>query len=123
VPPGEAIGFPCLAEVLGVGMPAFDPRHIQAIAPAKVSVAWARNTIRQRLQHNSQRIEPNRVRNRSMGMEDIEMIDFELWLISMIRAICRRERIRLPSIARADELLDERLSLQGSAWSWSTQVR
>ena len=36
VPPGEAIGFPCLAEVLGVGMPAFDPRHIQAIAPAKV---------------------------------------------------------------------------------------
>ena len=48
-----------------------------------------------------------------MGMEDIEMIDFELWLISMIRAICRRERIRLPSIARADELLDERLSLQG----------
>jgi hypothetical protein len=41
------------------------------------------------------------------------MIDFGLWLISMIRAICRRENIRLPNIARADELLDERLSLQG----------
>ena len=45
-------------------------------------------------------------------MQDTEMIDFELWLISMIRAICQREGVRLPSIARADELLDERLSLQ-----------
>jgi hypothetical protein len=45
-------------------------------------------------------------------MEMQEMIDFELWLISMIRAICQREGVRLPSIARADELLDERLSLQ-----------
>ena len=43
-------------------------------------------------------------------MQDTEMIDFELWLISMIRAICQREGVRLPSIARADELLDERLS-------------
>jgi hypothetical protein len=47
-----------------------------------------------------------------MEMQDTEMIDFELWLISMIRAICQREGVRLPSIARADELLDERLSLQ-----------
>ena len=45
-------------------------------------------------------------------MQDTEMIDFELWLISTIRAICQREGVRLPSIARADELLDERLSLQ-----------
>jgi len=45
-------------------------------------------------------------------MEMQEMIDFELWLISMIRAICQREGVRLPSIARADELLDERPSLQ-----------
>ena len=43
-------------------------------------------------------------------MQDTEMIDFELWLISTIRAICQREGVRLPSIARADELLDERLS-------------
>jgi hypothetical protein len=47
-----------------------------------------------------------------MEMQDTEMIDFELWLVSMIRAICHREGVRLPSIARADELLDERLSLQ-----------
>ena len=45
-------------------------------------------------------------------MQDTEMIDFELWLISTIRAICQREGVRLPNIARADELLDERLSLQ-----------
>lgn len=45
-------------------------------------------------------------------MQDTEMIDFELWLISTIRAICQREGVRLPDIARADELLDERLSLQ-----------
>lgn len=44
-------------------------------------------------------------------MHDIEMIDFELWVISMIRAACRRDSVRLPDIARADELLDERLSL------------
>jgi hypothetical protein len=47
-----------------------------------------------------------------MEMQDTEMIDFELWLISTIRAICQREGVRLPNIARADELLDERLSLQ-----------
>jgi hypothetical protein len=47
-----------------------------------------------------------------MEMQDTEMIDFELWLISTIRAICQREGVRLPDIARADELLDERLSLQ-----------
>ena len=45
-------------------------------------------------------------------MQDTEMIDFELWLISTIRAICQREGVRLPNIARADELLDERLALQ-----------
>jgi hypothetical protein len=44
-------------------------------------------------------------------MHDIEMIDFELWVISMIRAACRRDSVHLPNIARADELLDERLSL------------
>jgi hypothetical protein len=44
-------------------------------------------------------------------MQDLEMIDFELWVISMIRAECRRDSVRLPDIARADELLDERLSL------------
>lgn len=44
-------------------------------------------------------------------MHDIEMVDFELWVISMIRAACRRDGVRLPNIARADELLDERLSL------------
>jgi hypothetical protein len=44
-------------------------------------------------------------------MHDIEMIDFELWVISVIRAACRRDSVRLPNIARADELLDERLSL------------
>lgn len=44
-------------------------------------------------------------------VHDIEMIDFELWVISMIRAACRRDSVRLPDIARTDELLDERLSL------------
>ena len=44
-------------------------------------------------------------------MQDIEMIDFELWVISMIRAACRRDGVRLPNIARADELLDTRLTL------------
>jgi hypothetical protein len=47
-----------------------------------------------------------------MEMQDVEMIDFELWLVSTIRAICQREGVRLPNIARADELLDERLSLR-----------
>jgi hypothetical protein len=47
-----------------------------------------------------------------MEMQDNEMIDFELWLISTSRAICQRKGVRLPNIARADELLDERLSLQ-----------
>jgi len=55
---------------------------------------------------------PNPAVSEIVGMEMQEMIDFELWLISMIRAICQREGVRLPSIARADELLDERLSLQ-----------
>ncbi|MUL85792.1 MULTISPECIES: hypothetical protein [unclassified Mycolicibacterium] len=49
-------------------------------------------------------------------MHDIEMIDFELWVISMIRAMCRREGMRLPRIGRADELLDERLAV-GAYWN------
>jgi hypothetical protein len=49
-----------------------------------------------------------------MEMQDIEMIDFELWLIEKIRAICQREGVCLPNFARADELLDERLSLRSA---------
>ncbi|WP_317738193.1 hypothetical protein [Mycolicibacterium fortuitum] len=42
-------------------------------------------------------------------MRTIEEIDTELWLIAVVRAACRRDGEPLPSIARADELLDERL--------------
>jgi hypothetical protein len=56
---------------------------------------------------------PNRAGRETVrtDMQDLEMIDFELWVISMIRAECRRDSVRLPDIARADELLDERLAL------------
>jgi hypothetical protein len=50
--------------------------------------------------------------NVGTDMHDIEMIDFELWVISKIRAACRSNGRCLPNIGRADELLDERLSLQ-----------
>lgn len=42
-------------------------------------------------------------------MRTIEEIDTELWLMAVVRAACRRAGEPLPSIARADELLDERL--------------
>ena len=32
-----------------------------------------------------------------MEMQDTEMIDFELWLISMIRVICQREACAYPA--------------------------
>lgn len=43
------------------------------------------------------------------GVRTIGGIDTELWLIAVVRAACRRDGVRPPSIARADELLDERL--------------
>ncbi|MFN6550659.1 hypothetical protein ACP6C7_18820 [Mycolicibacterium septicum] len=36
------------------------------------------------------------------------MIDQELWLIAVVRSACRQDGAPMPSIRRADELLDER---------------
>jgi hypothetical protein len=52
--------------------------------------------------------EPNGRLFRITSVRTIDEIDKDLSLVASIRSVCRREGWQLPSIARADRLLDER---------------
>lgn len=54
--------------------------------------------------------EPSSRRQRLIDMRSIGVIDSELSLLAVIRAVMRQDGGRLPCIDRADELLDERLA-------------
>jgi hypothetical protein len=72
----------------------------------RIDTDWAQDAVAER----RFRSEPYRRQLRPTDMRAIEVIDSELRLLAVIRAVMRQDGGGRPSVERANELLDERLA-------------